>query len=54
MVKQLFNGTNHLNEDAGQNGKGNRNREDQVVARDANQSTDNDWTGRLTKRRGNV
>jgi len=30
--KRLFNRTDHLNEDAGQNSKGNRHWEDQVVA----------------------
>ena len=43
-----------MNEEEGQNGKCNRNWEDQVVARDANQSTGNEWSGRLSERRGNV
>ena len=49
--KRLFNRTDHLNEDAGQNSKGNRHWEDQVVAGHADQSTGNDRASRLTKRR---
>lgn len=52
--KRLFNRTDHLNEDAGQNGKGNRHWEDQVVAGHADQSTGNDRASRLTKRRSDV
>ena len=40
--KRLFNRTDHLNEDAGQNSKGNRHWEDQVVAGHADQSAGND------------